>query len=57
MGLSAPAEHLDLPLGRLPGRAAAALVFNALDLGIDKATTATAAEQAELRPAASTTTR
>ena len=35
------------------GAAVAAVLFNALDLGNDKATTATPAEQAGLRPAAS----
>ena len=36
------------------GAAAAALLFNMLDLGRDKPTTATASEQAGLRPAAAT---
>ena len=36
------------------GAAAAAVLFNALDLGNDKPTTATVSEQAGLRPAAST---
>ncbi len=38
-------------LANLLGGAVAALLFNALDLGNDKATTATPAEQAGLRPA------
>ena len=41
-------------LANLFGGAVAALLFNALDMGDDKATTATPAEQAGLRPAAST---
>jgi aquaporin Z len=41
-------------LANLFGGAVAALLFNALDMGDDKSTTATPAEQAGLRPAAST---
>jgi aquaporin Z len=41
-------------IANLAGGAAAALLFNALDLGDDKPTTATAAEQRGLEPAAST---
>jgi aquaporin Z len=40
-------------LANLLGGAVAAVLFNALDLGDDKSTTATPAEQAGLRPAAS----
>lgn len=41
-------------VANLLGGAAAAVLFNVLDLGNDKPTTATASEQAGLRPAAST---
>lgn len=41
-------------IANLAGGAAAGLLFRALDLGNDKPTTATAREQAELTPAAST---
>jgi aquaporin Z len=44
-------------VANLAGGAAAALLFNALDLGDDKPTTATAADQRGLEPAASTGTR
>jgi aquaporin Z len=52
MGITAPSYLWVLLLGNLAGGAAAALVFNALDLGSDKATTATPADQARLEPAA-----
>lgn len=51
MGLSAPANIWIFFVANFAGGAAAALVFNALDLGDDKPTTATRAEQAGLRPA------
>lgn len=54
LGLVAPASLWAFLVAELVGGAAAALLFNALDLGRDKPTTATAAEQAGLRPAAST---
>jgi aquaporin Z len=44
-------------VANLAGGAAAALLFNALDLGNDKPTTATAAQQPGLEPAASTRNR
>lgn len=54
LGLAGPgALAVYLPAQLLAG-AAAALVFNALDLGDDKPTTATAAEQAGLKGAAET---
>lgn len=54
LGLAGPgALAVYLPAQLLAG-AAAALVFNALDLGDDKPTTATAAEQAALKSAAET---
>ncbi|CAN5775427.1 MIP/aquaporin family protein [soil metagenome] len=52
MGLSAPSFLWVFFLANLVGAAAAALLFNALDLGNDKATTATPADQARLDPAA-----
>jgi aquaporin Z len=52
MHLSAPASLWVLLVGELIGGAFAALIFFALDLGDDKPTTATPAEQAQLRPAA-----
>lgn len=52
MGLSAPAFIWVFLVANFAGAAAAALVFNGLDLGDDKPTTATPAEQASLRPAA-----
>jgi aquaporin Z len=52
MGLSAPAFLWVFLVANLAGGAAAALVFNALDLGSDKATTATPGEQTRLEPAA-----
>jgi aquaporin Z len=52
MGITAPSYLWVLLLGNLAGGAAAALVFNVLDLGSDKATTATPADQARLEPAA-----
>jgi aquaporin Z len=54
MGLSAPSFIWVFLVGNFLGAAAAALLFNALDLGSDKPTTATPAEQAELATAAST---
>jgi aquaporin Z len=52
MHLSAPASLWVLLVGELLGGAAAGMVFLALDLGDDKPTTATPADQAQLRPAA-----
>jgi aquaporin Z len=52
MGLSAPAFLWVFLVANLAGGAVAALVFNALDLGSDKATTATPGEQTRLEPAA-----
>jgi aquaporin Z len=52
MGLVAPAFIWVYLVACLAGGAAAGLLFNALDLGDDKATTATPAEQAQLEPAA-----
>ncbi|MEX1182701.1 MAG: aquaporin [Gemmatimonadota bacterium] len=52
MGLSAPSFIWVFLVANFAGAIAAALLFNALDLGNDKATTATPAEQAKLRPAA-----
>jgi aquaporin Z len=52
LGISAVGSIWIFLVANLLGGAAAGLLFNALDLGNDKATTATAAEQAELRPAA-----
>ena len=54
MGLSAPADLWIFLVADFLGGAAAAAVFRSLDLGNDKATTATRAEQADLRPAATT---
>lgn len=54
MGLTAPSSYWIYLVADLLGGVAAAFVFNVLDLGDDKPTTATAAEQRELRPAAST---
>ena len=51
LGLSAASSLWVLIVADLLGGAAAALLFNALDLGADKATTATPAEQTRLRPA------
>ncbi len=52
MGLTAPGFLWVFLVADLAGGAAAAVVFNALDLGGDKPTTATPAEQAGLDPAA-----
>lgn len=52
MGIAAPAFIWVYLVAGLAGGATAALLFNALDLGSDKATTATPAEQAALEPAA-----
>jgi aquaporin Z len=52
MGLSAPADIWIFLVANFAGGAAAAVLFNVLSLGDDKPTTATAAEQAQLRPAA-----
>jgi aquaporin Z len=49
LGIAAPASLWLYLAANLLGGAAAALVFNALDLGADKPTAATAAEQAGLR--------
>jgi aquaporin Z len=54
MGLSAPAFIWVYLVGNFAGAAVAALLFNALELGEDKPTTATPREQAELATAAST---
>jgi aquaporin Z len=54
MGLSAVSFLWVFFVANLLGGAAAGLLFNALDLGDDKATTATPAEQAQLETAAST---
>lgn len=54
MGVAAPSALAVYLPAQLIGGAAAALLFNALDLGRDKPTTATAAEQARLRGAAET---
>jgi aquaporin Z len=54
LGLAEPGMLLVYFVAQLAGAAAAGVLFNALDLGDDKATTATPAEQAALRPAAST---
>ena len=54
MGLSQPSFIWVFFAANLLGGAAAAFVFNVLDLGDDKATTATPADQARLEPAAST---
>lgn len=54
LGLAAPGALWAYFAAQLVGGATAAVLFNALNLGLDKPTTATAAEQAGLRPAAST---
>lgn len=54
MGLAAPASLWIYLVAQVAGGAAAALVFNALDLGDDKPTTATPAQQAALEGAAVT---
>jgi aquaporin Z len=54
MGLSAPANIWIFLVADFLGGAAAGLLFNALDLGQDKPTTATPAEQQQLQPAAAT---
>lgn len=54
LGLSAPSFLWVFIVANLLGGAAAALLFNALDLGDDKALTATPEEQARLRTAAET---
>lgn len=54
LGLSAPGFLWVFLLANLLGGAVAALLFNALDLGDDKATTATPADQARLQGAAET---
>lgn len=54
MGLARAADLWIFLVANLAGGAAAALVFNGLDLGAAKPTTASPAEQAELRGAAST---
>ncbi len=51
LGLSAPANLWIFLVADLAGGLAAALVFNALDLGADKPTTAVPADQARLREA------
>lgn len=54
LGLSAPTSIWIFLVADFLGGVAAALVFGALNLGEDKPTNATPAEQAELKPAAST---
>lgn len=54
LGLSAPGFLWVFLVANLLGGAAAGLLFNALDLGDDKATTATPAEQTRLEGAAET---
>ena len=54
LGLSAPGFIWVFVVANLLGGAAAGLLFNALDLGNDKATTATPADQARLKGAAET---
>jgi len=54
MGLLDAGAILPYVVAQLAAAAAAALLFNALQLSDDKPTTATAAEQAALEPAAST---
>ena len=54
LGLSAPAFLWVFIVANLLGGAAAGFLFNALDLGDDKALTATPEEQARLRTAAET---
>jgi aquaporin Z len=54
LGLSAPGFLWVFLVANLSAGAAAALLFNALDLGDDKATTATPADQARLQGAADT---
>lgn len=51
LGLSAPGFLWVFLVANLLGGAAAALLFNALDLGDDKATTATPGDQSRLTPA------
>jgi aquaporin Z len=57
MGIVVPSFIWVYFVANLLGGAVAAVLFNALDLGDDKATTATPAEQAQLTTAASTGTR
>jgi aquaporin Z len=52
MGLGATGILWVVVVANLIGGAAAALLFNALDMGNDKATTATPADQARLQGAA-----
>jgi aquaporin Z len=54
LGLSSPAFLWVFLIANLLGGAAAALLFNALDMGDDKSLTATPAEQAQLTGAADT---
>ena len=54
LGLSAPSFLWVFLIANLLGGAAAGLLFNALDLGDDKATTATPADQRRLQGAAET---
>ena len=54
MGLTVPTKIWIFLLADFLGGGVAGLLFNALDLGNDKATTATASQQPELQPAAST---
>jgi aquaporin Z len=56
LGLSAPAFLWVFLVANLLGASAAGLLFNALDMGDDKAVTATPAEQAQLQGAADTGT-
>lgn len=54
LGIAAPASLWIYLVAQLAAGAAAALLFNALDLGDDKPTTATPAQQAALKGAAET---
>ena len=54
LGIAEPGMLLVYFVAQFAAAAGAALVFNALDLGADKPTTATPAEQDALRPAAAT---
>jgi len=54
MGIAAPSALWIYLVAQITGAVAAALLYVSLDLGLDKPTTATAVEQAELRGAADT---
>jgi hypothetical protein len=51
LGLSTPANLVFYLIPELAGGAAAAVVFRLLDMGNDKATTATPSDQAKLQQA------